>query len=130
MIKVNQEAEYIFKYQRYTTVLDFASRAALPPPLSVVGYLFDWVVTCCIKVRERGGDHTRLVNLTRPRSVKQMDRGNDDARSSEFYSYWMGLTKEYYRKKAREEKQKRPPVEKLTTVEFMTFDLLVWVTVE
>ena len=68
MIKVNQEAEYIFKYQRYTTVLDFASRAALPPPLSVVGYLFDWVVTCCIKVRKRGGDHTRLVNLTRPRS--------------------------------------------------------------
>ncbi|OQV18850.1 putative Protein ced-11 [Hypsibius exemplaris] len=114
MIKVKEDAEYIFKYQRYSTVLDFASRSALPPPLSVVGYLFDWIVACCARTKRIDPGHRK--QLTQPRSIKLIDRRSAVIRSNESYSYWMGLTKEYYRKKAEEERERKVPAEQLKKI--------------
>lgn len=105
MIKVKEEADFIFKYQRYRTVLDFASRAALPPPLSILSYIFDGIVACCVKTATIDRSHEQ--RLTGSRTAKWLEKRATEKRSHESYSYWMGLTKEYYRRKENEEREKK-----------------------
>ena len=125
MIKVKEDAEYIFKYQRYSTVLDFASRNALPPPLSVFGYIFDWIAACYVKANKI--DVNRRNNLMNPRSIKLINKHSSVVRSNEAYSYWKGLTKEFYRKKTDTEREKRIPITQMAKSEYVTFDLFSYV---
>ncbi|GAV05896.1 hypothetical protein RvY_15956 [Ramazzottius varieornatus] len=118
-IKVKEEADAIFKYERYRTVLDFASRSALPPPFSVLNYMFNWTVVCCYKMKRINRQQSK--QLINPRPMKLMEQSNNK-RTYESYSYWMGLTKEYYRKKAVEEKDKKIASDQLNRIKTVQAD--------
>ncbi|XP_055345657.1 transient receptor potential cation channel subfamily M member 1-like isoform X2 [Paramacrobiotus metropolitanus] len=117
MIKVKEDAEHIFKYERYGTVLDFASRPALPPPLTFFNYLFNGTVLVMSKFN-RMNDRQK-ANLTTLRMVKLIEKKAAEKRSTNSYSYWMGLTKEYYRKKVKEDKEKKAMQENITRLKSM-----------
>jgi hypothetical protein len=44
--KLQTETDNIWKFQRYILVIDFANRLPLPPPLSIIYYIY--FVICCI----------------------------------------------------------------------------------
>ncbi|XP_055345024.1 transient receptor potential cation channel subfamily M member 2-like [Paramacrobiotus metropolitanus] len=104
LMKVKEEADYIWKFQRYGIILDFASRPALPPPFSVLSYAFSFFVMCCGKIK--GMNDERVRGLTKRRDIR-LKHQKSHKNSETTYNYWMGLTKEYYRVKAQEEKDKR-----------------------
>lgn len=105
MIKVKEDADFIFKYQRYDTVLDFAARPALPPPLTIFNYFFNWLVLLISQFKKM--EKSKKETLTTSRMVKLIQRKAPDNRSTGSYSYWMTMTKEYYRKKAKEDREKK-----------------------
>ena len=111
-IRVKEEADAIFKYERYRTVLDFASRSVLPPPFSVLNYAFNWLLLCCHKVRPPI-QRQKTNHPSNPPAIQRMEQQSNSERSYESYSYWMGLTKEYYRKRAADEKDKKTASDQL-----------------
>ncbi|OQV11764.1 putative Transient receptor potential cation channel subfamily M member 7 [Hypsibius exemplaris] len=120
MIKVKEDSEFIYRYQRYRTVLDFASRSALPPPFSFLSYSFDWVIVCCVKTQGLGKQKEKI--LVGPRTVKLLENHAPAKRSYESYSYWMGLTKEYYRRKEREERAKNIAQDQVSRIKGLADD--------
>ena len=120
-IKVKEETDYIYKFDRYQTVLDFASRPAMPPPVSVLNYLLNAILACCAPIKHWNSEKKR--NVTAYRAVKLIERRNPDKYLEETYSYWMNLSKDYFRKKQNEERTKKLAQEQFYKYVLISTDL-------
>ncbi|OQV16369.1 putative Transient receptor potential cation channel subfamily M member 5 [Hypsibius exemplaris] len=96
-LRIESEADSIWKFKRYSVVMEFASRPAVPPPFSIIHYLVSGVKYVVRGIRRkcgRGEEHRKMD----PRV-----RGRRSFRHDDFH-YWKGLVREYLRQR---EKTKR-----------------------
>lgn len=97
---LEDEGKYIWKYQRYALVINFANRLTLPPPLSILTLIYLVIkhlfYSCCDCVN-------RYVKYTKLRGFRRQDKLPLEETLSEIdFKFWKNLAMQYYKKKKQE----------------------------
>lgn len=114
--RLQSDTDNIWKFQRYTLVIDFYNRGPLCAPLSIIGYVFEILryfyrkmFRLCCRCGRRKSDHVDGKVISGGVGggggglAGTGDGGNDvceatpgDRLSTEDYNYWRHLAKTYY----------------------------------
>ncbi|XP_055332664.1 transient receptor potential cation channel subfamily M member 2-like [Paramacrobiotus metropolitanus] len=97
------KAAMVWKYHRSRIIMDYARRTPIPPPFFSLGYIY-LIFKSCGKKEEK---HLRGVEL--------LD-GDKDPDMIESYTYWTGVTKDYFRMKEQQEAAPSQAQQQLATL--------------
>lgn len=101
--RLQSDTDHIWKFQRYTLVVDCTTRGALCAPLSIFQYAYEialavfHLLTCrCIKCGRRKGDHVDGKVLGGGAGTEVCTDDVGGRLSREDYNFWRHLAKTYY----------------------------------
>ncbi|XP_064608406.1 transient receptor potential cation channel subfamily M member 8-like [Liolophura sinensis] len=115
--KISAESQQIWKFQRYNLIVEFEERLRLPPPLTLISYLFmlaQLVWQSCLSLRRscarccRRRSHARDRVDSKKKSHAKFQGTFLYKRTADF-NYWKKTVKEYTNKEDQEKLEKERP---------------------
>ncbi|XP_055337468.1 transient receptor potential cation channel subfamily M member 3-like isoform X2 [Paramacrobiotus metropolitanus] len=109
-LRYESEADAIWKFERYSVVMEFATRPAVSPPFSILYYIFYAVRRLIRFIRQK------CVRSDSPKRMKSVQMKARRAVRHDDFHYWKGLVREYFREEERNKREAAAPQRTLDKV--------------